>query len=188
MLNRRDAGFSSLPGLRAAVEAIHSSLLDLELAISELERREALDDSRGDKSSPVHGSALRPPITIAQDAEIDPVIDRVDDLRLGCEEVLRRPLRGDERPIVLGWALLEREGALVPIGEILELARRLLSRPTPDGTLPSTLKWCDATVQTLARAPVALLLRGQGARNQAAELASLYEKIADHLESQEPRP
>jgi hypothetical protein len=61
-----------------------------------------------------------------------------------------------------------------------------LSRPTPDGTLPSTLKWCDATVQTLQRAPVAAL-RGRGRRNQATELASMYDEMAEQLESGEAR-
>jgi hypothetical protein len=82
------------------------------------------------------------------------------------------------------WASLERDGEPVPVVEILDLTRHLLSRPTPDGTLPGTLKWCETTVQTLARASVAAL-RGRGGRNQAAELASLYGEMADRLESEE---
>jgi hypothetical protein len=116
--------------------------------------------------------------------DVDPVIDRVEELRLACEDLLRRQLRAQERLIVLNWAFLERDGILVPVVEMVDLIRHLMSRPTPDGTLPSSLKWCDATVQTLARAPVALL-RGRGARSKATELAQMYEELADRIEGEE---
>ncbi len=169
---------SSVQDLRRAASALRTALVDLEASIDALETAHSLQSViRGHERS-VHVMG------VPSMSDIDPVIDRVEGLRLGCEEILRRPLRGVERSIVLTWALLEREGALVPVSEILELTQRILSRPTPDGTLPSTLKWCDATVQTLARASVAAL-RGRGARNQAAELASLYEEMADRLDSEE---
>lgn len=164
----------SVRELREAASAMRSALIELEASIDALAR----DSSPQGLGRSVHV------VPAPSMSEIDPVIDRVEMLRVGCEEILRRPLRGVERGIVLAWALLEREGALVPVSEILDLTRRLLSRPTPDGTLPSTLKWCDATVQTLARSSVAAL-RGRGARTQAAELASLYEEMADRLDSEE---
>ncbi len=162
---------ASIRNLKIAVQSIRRSLAEVETAISEIEQRSG--------ALPAPSDPVEPSIP-----QVDPVIDRVEELRLGCEAILRRALRGHERSIVLSWALLERDGALVPTAEILELTQRSLSRPTPDGTLPSSLKWCDTTVQTLARASVAQM-RGRAARNHAAELASLYEDMADRLESQE---
>jgi hypothetical protein len=169
-LNRPLAGRSTLAVLHRATKAMHVLLADLEDAISELEGQ------------------MPPSQTISpvSPQDVDPVIDRVEDLRTACEELLRRSLRGSERVIVLNWAFLERDGALVPVGEILDLIRTLMSRPTPDGTLPSSLRWCDATVQTLARAPVALL-RGRGARGKAAEISLMYEELADRLDDKEAR-
>src|SRR5207302_1702559 len=97
----------------------------------------------------------------------DLIVDRVEELCQGCEALLQRPLRGDERPVILGWAQLERAGEPVPVAEILELARYLLSRPTPDGTLPSTLRWCESTVQTLSRAALRSLPSAGRAGNRA---------------------
>jgi hypothetical protein len=162
---------SDLQGLKAAVLSIRMALSDIESAIDELERREAVGG--------VHRTN-----GIEEVSEVDPLIYRVDQIRVGCEEILRRSLSTLERNIVMSWANLERDGQAVPVTEILDLTRYLLSRPTPDGTLPSTLKWCEATVQTLARAPVAAI-KIRGGRNQATELASLYEEMADRLESAE---
>lgn len=168
--NRPLAGRSTLAVLHRATKAIHALLADLEDAISELEAQIP------------HSQTVSP----VSPQDVDPVIDRVEDLRAACEELLRRPLRGGERLIVLNWAFLERDGTLVPVGEITDLIGHLMSRPTPDGTLPSSLRWCDATVQTLARAPVALL-RGRGARGKAAEIALMYEELADRLDDKETR-
>ena len=162
---------SNLEGLKAAVLSIRMALLDIESAIEELERRETV-------------GGVQMPNGTQEISEVDPLIYRVEQLRTGCEEILRRSLSTLERNIVMSWANLERDGHSVPVTEILDLTRYLLSRPTPDGTLPSTLKWCEATVQTLARAPVAAI-RVRGGRNQATELASLYEEMADRLESEE---
>jgi hypothetical protein len=169
-------GAPEFHNVRAAVLAIRSALFDIEEAIAELERQlpaEAL--LRKDPARPFDRTDV---------PEVDPLIYRVEELRLGCEEILRRPLSGLERTIVMSWAGLERAGELVSVAEILDLTRHLMSRPTPEGTLPSTLKWCEATVQTLARASVSTL-RGRGARNQAAELATLYKEMAERLESEE---
>src|SRR2546430_627987 len=159
---------STLAVLLRTRKTMRAALVELDDAISELEAQNA---------PRLAGSAVRP-------SDVDPVIDRVEELRVACEGLLRRSLRGDERLIVLNWALLERAGSLVPVSEIVDLALHLMSRPTPDGTLPSSLRWCDATVQTLARAPVALL-RGRGARGKAAEFALMYEELADRLEGKE---
>jgi hypothetical protein len=111
-------------------------------------------------------------------------VDRVEELCRGCETLLRRSLRGDERPVVLGWAQLERDGEPVPVGEILALARHLLARPTPDGTLPSTLRWCESTVQTLSRAPLRPV-QPNGRAGKAAELSVLYDRLADEMDSRQ---
>jgi len=108
----------------------------------------------------------------------------VEELCRGCEQLLQRPLRGDERPVVLGWAQLERAGEPVPVAEILALAGYLLAKPTPDGTLPSTLRWCESTVQTLSRAPLrALQPAGRAARAEA--FSALYDRLADELDARE---
>jgi hypothetical protein len=161
----------ALRALGAAVQSIRIALLEIDDAVRDLENQEGIGNLRLAATSP-------------DVPEIDPLIYRVDQLRDGCEEILRRPLNGLERTIVINWAGLHRDAVPVPVTEILDLTRTLLSRPTPDGTLPGTLKWCETTVQTLARAPVAAL-RARGARReQASELASLYTQMADELDSQ----
>jgi hypothetical protein len=113
----------------------------------------------------------------------DQVVDRVEQLRCACEAMLKRPLRAAERPVVLGWSELERDGDLVPVEEILQVAGRLLTQRTADGTLPGSLAWCDTTVRTLARGPARL---PRPRRIEAAvEFASFYEKLADQLDQQE---
>ncbi len=176
-LNTRSAqhlGISSwgtrLGDLKIAAAAMRSALSDIERAIEELEPMSSIADTGLYVSREV--------------PEVDPLIYRVGELRDGCEAILKRPLNALERSIVMSWSSLERDGALVPVSEMLDLTRSVMSRPTPDGTLPSTLKWCEATVQTLQRAPVAAL-RGRGGRNQATELASLYDELAQRLESEE---
>jgi hypothetical protein len=120
---------------------------------------------------------------VATPVRSDIVVDRVDRLRATCEALLKRPLMASERPIVLRWSQLERAGEPVPVEEILQLAGRLLARRTPDGTLPSSLAWCDATVQTLSRGAAGPVPpRGMDA---AAEFAALYESLADKLDAQE---
>jgi hypothetical protein len=162
---------SAIQELKASVLAIRLALLDIDASIAALERFEPTRESRWVQ------------VKTREVPEVDPLVYRVDQLRVGCEEILRRPLNTLERDIVMNWASLEREGVPVPVMEILDLTRHLMSRPTPDGTLPGTLKWCAQTVQTLARASVASL-RGRGGKNQAAELASLYGEMADRLESE----
>lgn len=162
-------GAGSLGAIRSAASALQSGLIELELALADLE----LD---GD-FSPLQVQ----PLTDSPPQVDEVVIERVEQIQCACEDLLRRPLRGAERTIVLGWATLTRDGDLVPVAEIIDLTSRLLSKPTPEGTLPSGLRWCETTVQTLARAPVALL-RARHAVNQASEFASLYEELADRLE------
>jgi hypothetical protein len=161
-----------LDQLKIAVAAMRSALWDMERAIEEIE--------------PMNLSPETGLYVTREVPEVDPLVYRVGELREGCEAILKRPLNALERGIVMSWSSLERDAELVPVTEILDLTRSLLSRPTPDGTLPSTLKWCDATVQTLQRAPVAAL-RGRGRRNQATELASMYDEMAEQLESGEAR-
>lgn len=162
-------GRSVYATLRRTTETMRAMLSELEDVIADLE-----------SSTEVPG----PSVVALSQVESDPVIERVEALRIASEELLRRPLRGGERTIVLNWALLERDSVLVPVEEILDLVGHLMSRPTPDGTLPSSLKWCDMTVQTLARAPVALL-RGRGAHGRAAEVAQMYRELADRLDHEE---
>jgi hypothetical protein len=162
-------GRSAYAALRRTTETMRTLLSELEDVIADME------SSTEDPHAGV--------VALSQ-VELDPVIERVEALQIACEELLHRPLRGGERTIVLNWALLERDGVLVPVAEILDLVGHLMSRPTPDGTLPSSLKWCDMTVQTLARAPVALL-RGRGARGRAAEVAQMYRELADRLDHEE---
>jgi hypothetical protein len=114
----------------------------------------------------------------------DPLLDRVEELRSGCEALLRRPLRGHERPVVLEWAQLERDGASVPVPEILAVAGQALARPTADGTLPRNLRWCDETVRTLSRGP-ARAARWSGAAARSIEYAAMYERLADELDARE---
>ena len=130
---------------------------------------------RSDEARPVRLKDYQPP---------DWLVERVDQLYRGCEALLQRGLRGDERPVVLGWAQLERDGEPVPVAEILAFTRYLLSRPTPEGTLPGTLRWCESTVQTLSRAPLRSLGPG-GRTGRAAEFSALYDRLADELDAKE---
>jgi hypothetical protein len=82
-------------------------------------------------------------------ARVDMLVEAFED----ADGILARQLRGDERPVILGWARLEREGRPVALAEVVQLARHLLAQPTKEGTLPGTLRFIDPTVQTLARAP-----------------------------------
>ncbi|SRR6266851_3414051 len=162
---------ADLQVLKTSVLAIRMTLLDIDASIAALERRDLRPEPRW-----IPGNGEEVP-------EVDPLVYRVSQIRVGCEELLRRPLNALERDVVMNWAHLERDGESVPITEILDLTRHVMSRPTPDGTLPASLKWCAQTVQTLARASVGAL-RGRAGRNQAAELASLYGEMADRLESE----
>jgi hypothetical protein len=164
-------GRSAYAVLRRTTEAMRKMLSELEDVIADMEF----------STERISASV----VTLSR-VESDPVIERVEALQIASEELLRRPLRGDERTIVLNWAFLERDSVLVPVEEILDLVGHLMARPTPDGTLPSTLKWCDATVQTLARAPLALL-QGRGAHGRAAEVAQMYRELADRLDHEEAR-
>lgn len=77
---------------------------------------------------------------------------RAAELEEGCSGILARPLRGTERDLVFRWAsTLRRDGQLVPVAEILEVARRKMGQPTPDGTPPVNLAWCADDVAALAR-------------------------------------
>ena len=176
--------------VRRALRACRSAMADLREGMTtieaELRRLEAVLETADGNGHAASAAvvALRP----AAPGPRDLIVDRVEELCQGCEALLQRPLRGDERPVILGWAQLERAGEPVPVAEILELARYLLSRPTPDGTLPSTLRWCESTVQTLSRGPLRSLPSAGRAANRAgraAELSALYDRLADELDTRE---
>jgi hypothetical protein len=170
-----------LAGVRNSMESVGDSLTtcravlhELELKLGELGRQLC----RLEAIQPDFRPTLALPYELPQDEEIN----RVDHLRVTFEAMLKRPLRTSERPLVLRWAQLERGGQLVPIEEIIHVAGRLLARRTPEGTLPGGLAWCDTTVQALARGAAGPTPpRGMDA---AAEFATLYEKLADHLDTQ----
>jgi hypothetical protein len=178
---------SELAEVRHAVAACRTALSGLEDGLSameqELRRLERLLDQE-DRPRPALVTLVDEPRPQRQDVLRDLLVDRVEELCRGCEALLQRSLRSDERPVVLAWAQLERDGQPVPVGEILALTRHLLSRPTPDGTLPSTLRWCESTVQTLSRAPLRSLGPG-GRTGRAAELSALYDRLADELDARQ---
>jgi len=165
--------------VRRSIRVCRSALADLREGMTaiegELRRLEALVD----RPAPAGEVAIR---SAPEHGVRDLIVDRVEELCRGCELLLQRQLRGDERPVVLGWAQLERGGEPVPVAEILTLAGHLLAKPTPDGTLPSTLRWCESTVQTLSRAPLrALQPAGRAARAEA--FSALYDRLADELDA-----
>jgi hypothetical protein len=80
------------------------------------------------------------------------VVRRTEELEDGCREVLARELKRPERDLVLAWAsTLRRRGELVPVAEILDVVRREMTTPTPNGSLPANLAWCADSVAALAR-------------------------------------
>jgi hypothetical protein len=168
---------------RRAVAASSAALERLERALATAERRISAISAAAEPPPsaalvPVNGRAAA-----AGEAGglLDVVVDRVDQLRGACEELLKRPLRAYERPIILEWAQLERDGHLVPVPEILALASRVLARPTRDGTLPPNLRWCDETVQTLRRQSGGAV-RWSPTAERSVEYAALYERLADELD------
>lgn len=173
----------SVQAIGSTLEACRSTLLELQLQLTQLERQlSRLEATTRPAAGPAGRTSLTSPPDQVVELAGDDVVDRVERLRVAGEAMLKRPLRASERPIVLRWAQLERGGSLVPVEEIVHLAGRLLTRRTPEGTLPSSLAWCDATVQTLARGALGPTPpRGMDA---AAEFADLYEKLADRLDAQ----
>ena len=163
------------------------------LATAREDSREAPDDSRSFETSRapadrgswiVEGIVDRGPDAraFAGAREADPddepveVLARMDLLVEafdGHDGLLKRRLRSDERPVLMNWAHLERDGSLVPLDEIVLLAKRLLATPFRDGTLPGTLRAIEATVQTLARGPA-----GNGTANGAAQDREMDEMVA----------
>src|SRR5437773_3125645 len=181
-----------LAQVRRALRVCRSALADLREGMTAIEVELRLLEAVVDGAAPAAGAlATRP---AAEHGVRDLIVDRVEELCRGCELLLQRQLRGDERPVVLGWAQLERGGEPVPVAELLTLAGHLLAKPTPDGTLPSTLRWCESTVQTLSRAPLRSLPQ-PGRTGRAAQLSDLYDRLADELDargvvtpSPSPRP
>jgi hypothetical protein len=171
-----------LAQVRRALQVCRLALADLREGMTAIEGELMRLEALAGPAAPVAGLLARRP-----DAELgvrDLIVDRVEELCVGCEALLQRPLRGDERPVVLGWAQLERGGEPVPVAEILALARYLLAKPTPEGTLPSTLRWCESTVQTLSRAPLRSL-PPPGRSGRAAHLSAMYDRLADELDARE---
>lgn len=183
---------SELAEVRHAVAACRTALNGLQEGLSTMEQElrrverllERADPAEVERPRPALVALVDEPRPRRQDVLRDLLVDRVEEVGRGCEALLQRSLRSDERPVVLAWAQLEREGQPVPVGEILALTRHLLSRPTPDGTLPSTLRWCESTVQTLSRAPLRSLGPG-GRTGRAAELSALYDRLADELDARQ---
>lgn len=177
----------SVEAVGASLGACRSALLDLQLQLTQLERQltrlEAAHPRPPAATGAGTGTAYDPAAATFPARAGDDTIDRVDHLREACEAMLKRPLRASERAIVLRWAQLERGGEAVPVEEILHVAGRLLTRRTAEGTLPGSLAWCDATVQTLARGAAGVTApRGMDA---AAEFAAMYEQLADRLDADE---
>jgi hypothetical protein len=171
-----------LAQVRRALRVCRSALADLREGMTTIEGELRRLEATVDRAAPAAGVlATRPAV---EHGVRDLIVDRVEELCRGCEVLLQRPLRGDERPVVLGWAQLERAGEPVPVAEILTLARYLLARPTPDGTLPSTLRWCESTVQTLSRGPLRSL-QPPGRAGKAAAFSALYDRLADELDARE---
>ena len=171
-----------LAGVRRTLQVCRSALADLREGISTIEDELRRLEVTVERASPTGGALV--PRVVAEPEVRDLIVDRVEELCRGCETLLQRSLRGDERPVVLGWAQLERDGEPVPVGEILALARHLLAKPTPDGTLPSTLRWCESTVQTLSRAPLRPP-QPAGRAGKAAELSVLYDRLADEMDARQ---
>jgi hypothetical protein len=171
-----------LAGVHRTLKLCRSALADLREGISAIEGELRRLEAAVERPAPGGGALV--PLVVAEPEVRDLIVDRVEELCRGCEVLLQRSLRGDERPVVLGWAQLERGGEPVPVGEILSLARHLLARPTPDGTLPSTLRWCESTVQTLSRAPLRSL-QPNGRAGKAAELSVLYDRLADEMDAKQ---
>jgi len=177
-----------LAQVRRAVQVCRSALADLREGVTAVEGELRRLETLTDRASPASGAPASVPAVQATEQPVrDLIVDRVEELCRGCEELLRRPLRSDERPVVLAWAQLERAGEPVPVAEILALARYLLAKPTPEGTLPSTLRWCESTVQTLSRAPLRSL-PPPGRTGRAAQLSDLYDRLADELDEREVVP
>lgn len=178
----------SVESVGASLSACRSALLDLQLQLTQLERQltrlEAVHPGPAGGLVQDAGMAYEPGgVPFRGHDAGDDTIDRVDRIREACEALLKRPLRASERSIVLRWAQLERGAEPVPVDEILYVAGRLLTRRTAEGTLPGSLAWCDATVQTLARGAAGVTApRGMDA---AAEFAAMYEQLADRLDADE---
>jgi hypothetical protein len=183
---------SELAEVRHALAACRTALCGLQDGLSALGRElrrverllEQVDPAKVDRPRPALVALVDEPRPPREEVLEDLLVDRVEELGRGCEALLQRSLRSDERPVVLAWAQLEREGQPVPVAEILALTRHVLSRPTPDGTLPGTLRWCESTVQTLSRAPLRSLGPG-GRTGRAAALSALYDRLADELDARQ---
>lgn len=188
MAGNADENAGELAEARRALGACRTALAGLRDGVAALEREMSRIEETLERADRPGGAllALGPQVGRIESLPEprDWLVERVDQLCRGCEALLQRGLRGDERPVVLGWAQLERNGEPVPVAEILALTRYLLSRPTPEGTLPGTLRWCESTVQTLSRAPLRSL--GPGGRSgRAAQLSALYDRLADELDAKE---
>jgi hypothetical protein len=101
------------------------------------------------------------PPTVATEPEsvLAPAVEeRAARLRAAVEAadggIWGQPLTAIERPVVVRWAGLQRDGDYVPVEEIVECARRRMQGGTPDGTPPGSLNWADRPVMGLARRPL----------------------------------
>jgi hypothetical protein len=173
----------SVAAIDATLAACRSTLRDVEVQMGRLERQlAALEAAQPRHAAPADDPGRVGPPLDGEGGQ-DEIVDRVERLRTASEAMLKRPLKAYERPILLRWAQLERAGRPVAVEEIVQVVGRLLTRRTPEGTLPSSLAWCDATVETLSRGALGPTPpRGMDA---AAEYAALYEALADQLDGGE---
>ncbi|HEX4215392.1 MAG TPA: hypothetical protein VIA06_18895 [Candidatus Dormibacteraeota bacterium] len=171
----------SVEAIGAALTACRSTLREVEVQMGRLERQLAALEA-AQPHQPVVGDDPGRMVPAATGTGQEDLVERVERLRAASEAMLKRPLKAYERPLLLRWAQLERGGQPVPVEEILQVVARLLSRRTREGTLPSSLAWCDATVETLSRGAMGPT-PPRGA-DVAAEYAAMYEAMADRLDAE----
>lgn len=171
----------SVEAIGAALTACRSTLREVEVQMGRLERQlAALEAAQPRRSSA--GDDLGHVAPAPGGCGQEDIVDRVERLRAAAESMLKRPLKAYERPLLLRWAQLERGGQPVAVEEIVQVVARLLSKRTREGTLPSSLAWCDATVETLSRG--ALGPTPPRGADVAAEYAAMYEAMADRLDAE----
>lgn len=171
----------SVEAIGAVLTACRSTLREVEVQMGRLERQLAALEAARPRSR-VTGDDPGHVVPAAAGSGGEDIVDRVERLRAAAESMLKRPLKAYERPLLLRWAQLERGGQPVAVEEIVQVVARLLSKRTREGTLPSSLAWCDATVETLSRGALGPV-PPRGA-DIAAEYAAMYEAMADRLDAE----
>lgn len=160
-MSRRDIGGDGpvrneevTPMSRRDMRGSHADVPGGVTSRSQTKEAEAEAEAEAEVTTTPTPPSVTPPVTAAVTPLPMPpeVADRVEVLEAGCRGVLVRPLKALERELVLGWAsTLRRGGELVATAEVLELVRRRMAQPTPEGRLPVNLAWCADDVAALAR-------------------------------------